>query len=265
MEYAGDLARIQQAASRTEGYAARRAATFQATEPKLGEAILDVGCGSALFVRSLAEAVGSKGRACGVDLSEEQLAAARETCTGLSNVELQTGDAIALPFSADSFDAVTSIHVIEYINEVERALGEIFRVLKPGGRLVIFATIWDALFWHSAEPARTKTILEAWNSHAPHPNLPASLRRLLTDAGFSGIHQAPVALLNCRYDDQAYSYWLARLVAGFATGRGLVDKDEAAQWLEDLSVAESRNEYLFCSTAVVTRSRESDLRLPIRT
>ena len=94
MEYAGDLARIQQAASRTEGYAARRA-----TEPKLGEAILDVGCGSGLFVRSLAEAVGSKGRACGVDLSEEQLAAARETCTGLSNVELQTGDAIALPFS----------------------------------------------------------------------------------------------------------------------------------------------------------------------
>ena len=98
MEYARDLARIQQAASRTEGYAARRAATFQATEPKLGEAILDVGCGSGLFVRSLAEAVGSKGRACGVDLSEEQLAAARETCTGLSNVELQTGDAIALLF-----------------------------------------------------------------------------------------------------------------------------------------------------------------------
>jgi hypothetical protein len=103
----------------------------------------------------------------------------------------------------------------------------------------------------------TKTILEAWNSHAPHPNLPASLRRLLTDAGFSGIHQAPVALLNCRYDDQAYSYWLARLVAGFATGRGLVDKDEAAQWLEDLSVAESRNEYLFYSTAVVTRAEKA--------
>ena len=65
MEYAGDLARIQQAASRTEGYAARRAATFQATEPKLGEAILDVGCGSGLSVRSLAEAVGSRGGRAG--------------------------------------------------------------------------------------------------------------------------------------------------------------------------------------------------------
>jgi arsenite methyltransferase len=255
MDFAGDLARIQQAASRT--HAARRAATFQATEPKSGEAILEIGCGSGLFVRSLAEGVGSTGKACGVDLSEEQVSAARVNCAGLSNVELRVGNALALPFAACAFDAVTTIHALEYIDDVPRALTEMHRVLKPGGRLVNFATNWGALFWHSAEPARMLTMLKAWDSHAPHPNLPARIRPLLADAAFSGIHQSPVAVLNCRYDDQAYSYWLARLIAAFATGRGFVGKDEAAQWLADLAVIDERNEYLFCSIAVVTRAEKS--------
>jgi ubiquinone/menaquinone biosynthesis C-methylase UbiE len=255
MEYAGDLARIQQAATRT--HAARRVATLQATDPKVSEAILEIGCGNGLFVHSLAEAVGSTGRACGIDLSDDQVSAARVTCAGLSNVELAIGNALTLPFAQDSFDAVTTIHTLEYIEDVPRALAEMHRVLKPGGRLVNFATNWGALFWHSRDPERMLTMLKAWDSHAPYPNLPARIRPLLADAGFSEIHQEPVAVLNCRYDDQAYSYWLARLVAAFVTGRGLVSKDEAAHWLEDLAATNYRNEYFFCSTAVVTRAEKS--------
>jgi SAM-dependent methyltransferase len=56
-------------------------------------------------------------------------------------------------------DMATTTVAAGQVNEVERALGEIFRVLKPGGRLVIFATIWDALFWHSAEPALRRRYL----------------------------------------------------------------------------------------------------------
>ena len=100
-------------------------------------------------------------------------------------------------------------------------------------------------------------MLQAWDSHAPHPNLPARIRPLLADAGFSEVCQEPVAVLNCRYDDQTYSYWLAKLIAAFVTARGLVSKDEAAHWLEDLAAIGHRNEYLFCSTAVVTRAEKS--------
>ena len=101
MEYAGDFARIQQAATRT--HAERRVATLQATDPQAGEAILEIGCGNGLFVRSLAEAVGSTGKACGIDLSEDQVSAARVNCAGLSNVELQIANALTLPFAQDSF------------------------------------------------------------------------------------------------------------------------------------------------------------------
>jgi arsenite methyltransferase len=255
MEFAGDFARIQQAATRA--HTARRTATFQTTDPKVGEAILEIGCGNGLFVRSLAEAVGSTGKACGIDLSEDQVSAAGVNCAGLLNIELQTGNALTLPFAQDSFDAVTTIHTLEYIDDVPRALAEMHRVLKPGGRLVNFATNWGALFWNSGEPARMLKMLKAWDSHAPHPNLPACIRPLLADAGFSEIHQEPVAVLNCRYDDQAYSYWLAKLMVAFVTARGLVSKDEAAHWLEDLAAIGHRNEYLFCSTAVVTRAEKA--------
>jgi SAM-dependent methyltransferase len=190
-------------------------------------------------------------------LSEDQVSAALVTCAGLPNVELRIANALTLPFAQDSFDAVTTIHTLEYIDDVPRALAEMHRVLKPGGRLVNFATNWGALFWHSGEPARMLTMLQAWESHAPYPNLPACIRPLLADAGFSEIQQEPVAVLNCRYDDQAYSYWLARLMAAFTTGRGLVRKDEAAHWLEDLAAINHRNEYLFCSTSVVTRAEKS--------
>src|SRR5262245_22479518 len=77
MQFTGDLAQFQQAATRTEDYAARRAATLRALEPRRGEIILEVGCGGGLFLRELAEAVGPTGKACGIDVSEEQLQAAR--------------------------------------------------------------------------------------------------------------------------------------------------------------------------------------------
>jgi ubiquinone/menaquinone biosynthesis C-methylase UbiE len=254
MQYAGQLAQIQQAASRTEDYAARRAATFRELSATTGEAVLEIGCGSGLFAREIAEAVGAAGQVCAIDVSTEQVEAARVNCAGLSNVELRVGSALALPYADDVFDAVASIQVVEYIADVPAALAEMHRVLKPGGRLVNFATNWGALFWNSRQPARTQEVLKAWHEHAPHPNLPAVLRALLADAGFSGIHQSAVSILNTTYDTATYSYWLARLIAAFAVERQLLAPDATEQWLEDLADAARCNKYLFCSIAVVTRA-----------
>jgi protein-L-isoaspartate O-methyltransferase len=53
MQYTGEIAQIQQAASRTADYAARRVATFEGLAPRAGENILEVGCGSGLFVKQV--------------------------------------------------------------------------------------------------------------------------------------------------------------------------------------------------------------------
>ena len=254
MQYIGNLAHFQQAASRTDDYGARRAATLRALEVRSGEVVLDIGCGSGLFLRDLAQAVGPLGRAFGVDPSDEQLRVARSNCADLSNVELQTGSTFALPYPSASFDATTSIQVLEYVDHVPEALAEIHRVLKPFGRFANFATNWGSLFWHSRDPDRMGKILKVWDLHSPHPNLPAHLRSLLTGARFADVQQIPVAMLNTKYDDTAFSYWLARVIATFACGRGLVTEHEAEQWLADLAAVAECDEYLFCAMAVVTRA-----------
>src|SRR5262245_20466155 len=187
MDYSGRLAELQQSASKTTDYAARRTATLHVLAPSAGEAILDVGCGSGLLLREIAAAVGNTGKACGIDLSNDQLSAARANCADLANVELRVGDIRDLPYPDASFDAVASIQVLEYLDDVSRALAEIHRTLKPNGRVINFATVWDALFWHSPEPARTQRMLNAWRAHAPHPNLPPFLRALMANAGFTSV------------------------------------------------------------------------------
>jgi SAM-dependent methyltransferase len=254
MQYTGEIAQIQQAASRTADYAARRAATFEGLAPRPGDHILEVGCGSGLFIKQVAAVVGPSGRAHAVDVSEDQIAVARSACSGLSAVELRVGSALDLPYSAGSFDAVASIQVLEYIEDVDLALRELRRVLKPVGRFVNFATNWDAMFWNSRYPDRQRQILDGWRKHAPFPNLPAELRPRLAAAGFVEVRQSPVSILNTTYDTDTYSYWLARLVTAFLIERQLVGPETAAAWLNDLADAAERHEYMFCSMAVVTRA-----------
>jgi hypothetical protein len=106
----------------------------------------------------------------------------------------------------------------------------------------------------SAQPALTLQILKAWDEHAPYSNLPAVLRALLIKAGFWTINQRAVSLLNTTYDAATYSYWLTRLIAAFVVERHLLPQDATEQWLEDLAETARRDEYLFCSIAVVTRA-----------
>jgi len=252
MRYTGEIAQIQQAASRTADYAARRAATFEGLAPALGETILEVGCGSGLFATQVATALGLSGQVHAIDVSDDQVAAARSACPGLSNIELRVASALALPFPAASFDAVASIQVLEYIADIDQALAEMRRVLKPGGRIVNFATNWDALFWNSRNPGRVRQVLDGWSKHAPFPNLPAVLRPRLARASFAQPRQAAASILNTAYDTDTYSYWLARLIAAFVVDDRHVPSDTADAWLGDLAAAHAAGEYMFCSTAVVT-------------
>ena len=253
MRFSGDISRLQQGASGTADYAARRTATLLALEPRQGETILEIGCGGGLLTRQVAQSVGSAGRAFAIDLSDDQLQSARANCAGLPNVELRIGSVLSLPYSAATFDAVASIQVLEYIENLEDALAEIRRVLKPGGRFVNFATAWGSLFWNTPEAARMQRILDAWNAHAPHPNLPAALKNRLQVQSFSEVTQTPVAMLNSSYDPNAFSYWLAQIIANFVNDRQVYTAELTQDWLEDLAQTRDRNEYFFCLIGVVTR------------
>jgi SAM-dependent methyltransferase len=101
-----------------------------------GGVALDVGSGPGNVTASLARAAGPGGLALGVDISEPMLARAVEAQAG-ANVGFLRADAQHLPFRDATFDAVTSLAVLQLIPEPSATLAEIARVLKPGGRVAI--------------------------------------------------------------------------------------------------------------------------------
>lgn len=257
MDYTEDLAILQQRAAATSAYQERRQACLRFCKPVAGEGILEVGCGSGLFLNLLAEAVGSEGTVCGLDISEDQLAAAHENCRQYGQIALQSGDILELPYNDEEFDAVVSIQTLEFVEDLDRAVDELLRVLKPGGRFLNFATNWGTVFWNSNAKERTATMIDAGSQQARHPSLPAVLPGQLKSTGLLGdVWQEPFTILNQAYSEAEFSYWNARLIAAFATKQGLVSAEVADLWFEDLQGVADLGAYHFCSTAVLTGARK---------
>jgi len=110
------------------------ARTLQALAPQSDECILDVACGTGFALAHLA-AMPVALHLAGLDFSHEMLARARVRLPSV--VLLAHGDARQLPFPAARFDAVTMMNALHYLDDPAAALGEMARVLAPGGRLII--------------------------------------------------------------------------------------------------------------------------------
>ena len=124
--------------------------TLQALGPQAGDRILDVGCGTGLVLRQVQGEV-DRASLHGSDLSPAMLQVAGERLEG--RVRLLQARAEVLPYADESFDAVISSSVLHYVPEPEAALGEVRRVLRPGGRLVL--TDWSRDYL-------AMKILDAW-------------------------------------------------------------------------------------------------------
>jgi SAM-dependent methyltransferase len=104
-----------------------------------GATVLDVGCGAGTDLLLAALLVGPKGAAIGVDMTHAMRAVASDGARicALTNVDVREGDATALPVDDRGVDVVISNGVLNLVPEKERAITEIARVLRPGGRLQI--------------------------------------------------------------------------------------------------------------------------------
>jgi SAM-dependent methyltransferase len=111
-----------------------------------GERVLDLGCGSGGAARSAARTVGPEGMVVGIDSSPECVVEAQARTPDDLPILFRRGDAQAMGNIPDrTFDCVVASLVLEQVGDLDRTAGEIFRVLRPGGRMVATVTAFDRL------------------------------------------------------------------------------------------------------------------------
>ena len=245
LTFDADLASRVETVYATSDVAATRVTVFRAGSPRNGEVVLDVGCGPGYLTGELGLAVGPLGQATGVDISEPMLGLARHRCAGLSQVRLESGDATKLPLDDASIDLACGLQVYCYINELDAALAELRRVLKPDGRAVILDTDASGFIWESRNPGRMRKILAAFEAHAAWPDLPRTLPRRLRAAGLQVARCEAVPMVTLNYHPNTYVHGLARFIHQFVIKNAGISSEEADGWLAEFDSLEQQSEFFF--------------------
>jgi len=178
---------VRQHAQRT----ADEAAAFLLPELRPGMRLLDVGCGPGSITRGLAERV-APGEVIGLDLSRETLEEARRDAAsrGLTNVRYQEGSVYTLPFADASFDVAYAHQVFQHLRERDAALGEMLRVVRPGGLVAVRDVDWGTAAYWPRDPWLDRFVemhLKTWYRNGGEPLMGRQLRALFNAAGVADL------------------------------------------------------------------------------
>jgi ubiquinone/menaquinone biosynthesis C-methylase UbiE len=145
-----------------------------------GQKILDVGTGTGVLIPYLIRAVGPVGSVTAVDYSEKMIQVCRTKHSHLKNLSIKRGNIEETVFSTESFDAVICFGVFPHLENKEKALRNINRILKPDGKLVIA---------HALSSEELKAHHNNASSTVMHDVLPeeAEMKKLLEQTGFAEI------------------------------------------------------------------------------
>ena len=245
LEFDEETSRKVEAVYQTPDVVAQRRRVLKALELRTGEQVLDIGSGPGLLGYEMAVSVGQDGRICGVATSEQMLAMSRTRCADKSWTEFKKADAAQLPYPDGSFDAAVSTQVFEYVADIPAALTELYRVMRPGGRVLIMDTDYGSLVIHTKDHVRMERILSAWNEHFVHATLPRTLSRQLREAGFTIRQRDVIPMFNPEYQENTFAKGALSIMASFAVGRKGVSQEEASAWLAEFAELGKQGEFFF--------------------
>jgi ubiquinone/menaquinone biosynthesis C-methylase UbiE len=215
---------------------------------------LDVGCGPGVIIKECARLVRT-GQGVGIDISTDRIEVAKRNCKGISNVRFVPGSAVNIPFDNDTFDVVYSRFLLEYLPNPQIAVGEMKRVCKPGGT-VILQDLDGQLLWHYPEDAdlqqRIEIALEHLGKTGFDPLIGRKLFWMLKQASFDEIEVIiePYHFYPGRISDKEYREWELKLDIAKSTIAPVFGEKEAERLKADFLMYLSREDTFTYSNLV---------------
>lgn len=218
-----------------------------------GDRVLDVGCGLGEDVRSLAAAVGESGAAVGVDASLAMVEEARRRCSGLPMVRIEQADASQLPLETGWFDACRTDRTLQHVESPQAVLAEMARVTRSGGVVAASEPDYDTLAIDSDFPALTRRIVAFYSDSVRHGTIGRRLPLLMASVGLTQleIHAETLTFTDVALSDQMLG---VRAAAVRAAEQGVIELEEAADWLASIEERVRRGAFFCTATGVAVRA-----------
>lgn len=215
-----------------------RAWAHEALAPGSGERALDIGAGTGSTTRALAAAVGPGGSALGVEPNPGLRAIAEERAAEAGGpARFTDGDALSLPVPDASVDVVWCERVLQHLAEPDKAVAEMARVLRPGGRVALLDTDWATTILHPGDPEITAAFTSGALTGAANPYSGRRLVGQLSAAGLVIDDRGSQALLQ---DHRSVAWPLIRMLGESAVRRGALTEAQRDRAYADLSEAAER-------------------------
>ena len=160
-----------------------------------GSSILEIGCGNGVDAWRLADLSGPGGLVIGADVSSTMLLSAKSVNIPHScSPEFLMSDAAILPFVSDTFDGVRTDRVLQHTRDPAAVIREMTRVLRKGGRLVVFEPDWDSFGIWPGKREITRKVLNFWCDHIPSGWVGRSVSSAFVEADLAAIEIKPIVL-----------------------------------------------------------------------
>jgi ubiquinone/menaquinone biosynthesis C-methylase UbiE len=230
------LIQVLEEADLAPGWAELRQTWLDYSGVRPGDRVLDVGCGTGVVTRDLAQRVGYQGQVVGIDPSTRliQEALRRLDQKGLKGrVEFQRADGAALPFPDGSFDLVVASAVFGHIPNGPEVLAEMVRVARLAGTVVAFDHDIDMIVINAADRDLTRRIVHAYcDRYFTSGWAGRELYAMFREAALEEIQVLPLMHTSTQFEP----YWkrMVERLSTVAVKTGVVSEQEAGVWRGDL-------------------------------
>lgn len=155
-------------------------------EVRDGDSILDVGCGAGIDTKEIALLFGPNIRITGIDKSEIMIGIAKLSLNNVRNstpITYAVQDARALSFGDNEFDITRADRTFQHLKDPKKALGEMIRVTKQGGKILLADTDWSSLDIKGISQENLETIRKTYNAIISNPGIATQFEKLMKEEG----------------------------------------------------------------------------------